>query len=229
MHAVAATALRLVSSMKRDWIQTGRRPAGVCGAALYLAARMHGHKVTKREILALLHVGETTVDKRLGEFAATEAGSLTPEEFIEHSQMEEAEARKLLEAPPKPVSCAAREGTTHACMPRGPSRLSDRSRAPAFADSAARVRWLRAHPGGGGAVQHRTVPRVLQRVHCPLGGPPAARARPRGVLRRPEHRRTAGEPGCQLLCPSAVLPHAQSHLPTPATAHPPPPLPCSLR
>jgi transcription factor IIIB subunit 2 len=30
--AVAADALRLVQRMSRDWIQTGRRPAGICGA-----------------------------------------------------------------------------------------------------------------------------------------------------------------------------------------------------
>ena len=36
--AVAHTALRLVASMRRDWLQTGRRPAGVCGAALFVAA-----------------------------------------------------------------------------------------------------------------------------------------------------------------------------------------------
>lgn len=29
---VANTALRLVQRMKRDWIQTGRRPSGICGA-----------------------------------------------------------------------------------------------------------------------------------------------------------------------------------------------------
>eukprot|EP00958_Prasinococcus_capsulatus_P007692 scaffold706_cov418-Prasinococcus_capsulatus_cf.AAC.60 len=28
MHGVANTALRLVASMKRDWMQTGRRPSG---------------------------------------------------------------------------------------------------------------------------------------------------------------------------------------------------------
>ena len=39
---ITNTALRLVASMKRDWIQTGRRPGGVCGAALYLACRIHG-------------------------------------------------------------------------------------------------------------------------------------------------------------------------------------------
>ncbi len=42
MHAVANTALRLVASMKRDWIQTGRRPSGICGASLYIAAHIHG-------------------------------------------------------------------------------------------------------------------------------------------------------------------------------------------
>jgi transcription factor IIIB subunit 2 len=33
---VANTALRLVQRMKRDWIQTGRRPAGICGAGTIL-------------------------------------------------------------------------------------------------------------------------------------------------------------------------------------------------
>lgn len=41
-HAVTNTALRLVASMKRDWMQTGRRPAGICGAALFISAHIHG-------------------------------------------------------------------------------------------------------------------------------------------------------------------------------------------
>ncbi len=41
-HAVTNTALRLVASMKRDWMQTGRRPSGICGAALFIAAHIHG-------------------------------------------------------------------------------------------------------------------------------------------------------------------------------------------
>lgn len=39
---VSDTATRIVSSMKRDWIHTGRRPSGVCGAALLIAAHIHG-------------------------------------------------------------------------------------------------------------------------------------------------------------------------------------------
>uniref|UniRef100_K1PRX8 B-related factor 1 n=1 Tax=Magallana gigas TaxID=29159 RepID=K1PRX8_MAGGI len=31
-HEVSMTALRLVSRMKRDWMHTGRRPSGLCGA-----------------------------------------------------------------------------------------------------------------------------------------------------------------------------------------------------
>ena len=42
MWGVTQTALQLIKSMKRDWIQTGRRPAGVCGAALLIAAHVHG-------------------------------------------------------------------------------------------------------------------------------------------------------------------------------------------
>ena len=40
-HEVSMTALRLVSRMKKDWIHFGRRPSGLCGAALLIAARLH--------------------------------------------------------------------------------------------------------------------------------------------------------------------------------------------
>ena len=35
-NEVAMTALRLVARMKRDWIVAGRRPAGICAAALLM-------------------------------------------------------------------------------------------------------------------------------------------------------------------------------------------------
>lgn len=31
-HDVSMTAMRLVQRMKRDWMHTGRRPSGLCGA-----------------------------------------------------------------------------------------------------------------------------------------------------------------------------------------------------
>mmetsp|Transcript_6518 Transcript_6518/g.24218 ORF Transcript_6518/g.24218 Transcript_6518/m.24218 type:complete len:509 (+) Transcript_6518:688-2214(+) len=81
MHGVANTALRLVASMKRDWMQTGRRPSGVCGAALFIAAHIHGFERSKRDVVSVVHVCEATLRKRLTEFERTDASGLTVEEF----------------------------------------------------------------------------------------------------------------------------------------------------
>ena len=76
MHTVANTALRLVASMKRDWMQTGRRPNGICGAALWVAAQIHGFSPSKRDVVAVVHVGESTLKKRLSEFENTPSAAL---------------------------------------------------------------------------------------------------------------------------------------------------------
>ncbi|KAF9373969.1 transcription factor TFIIIB subunit brf1 [Podila verticillata] len=80
---VANDALRLVSRMDRDWIRTGRRPAGVCGACLLIAARMHHYRRSQREIIQVVKIGESTLRKRLDEFAATPSGQLTVSDFRE--------------------------------------------------------------------------------------------------------------------------------------------------
>ena len=50
---VAATALRVVASMKRDWLTTGRRPTGIVAAALLVASRAHGIYRSQREVRKL--------------------------------------------------------------------------------------------------------------------------------------------------------------------------------
>ncbi|XP_035823524.1 transcription factor IIIB 90 kDa subunit, partial [Zea mays] len=74
---VSDTALCIVASMKRDWMQTGRKPSGLCGAALYIAALSHGCNYTKADIVSVVHVCEATLTKRLIEFENTDSGSLT--------------------------------------------------------------------------------------------------------------------------------------------------------
>uniref|UniRef100_A0A667YK85 B-related factor 1 n=1 Tax=Myripristis murdjan TaxID=586833 RepID=A0A667YK85_9TELE len=81
-HDVSMTALRLVQRMKRDWMHTGRRPSGLCGAALLVAARMHEFRRTVKEIVNVVKVCETTLRKRLTEFKDTPASELTIEEFM---------------------------------------------------------------------------------------------------------------------------------------------------
>lgn len=78
---VAKTALKIVSRMKRDWIQVGRRPAGICGAALLIAARCHGFKRSQREVVEVVKVCDITLRERLRDFMDTPTAEMTLEEF----------------------------------------------------------------------------------------------------------------------------------------------------
>ena len=78
---VASEAVRIVQRMSRDWMTIGRRPAGVCGAALILAARMNNFRRTVREVVYVVKVTEITISQRLDEFSTTESGELTVDQF----------------------------------------------------------------------------------------------------------------------------------------------------
>ncbi|KAK3198206.1 hypothetical protein Dsin_021621 [Dipteronia sinensis] len=79
---VCDTARDILASMKRDWMTTGRKPSGLCGAALYISALAHGFKFSKSKIVSIVHVCEATLTKRLVEFENTDSGNLTMEDFI---------------------------------------------------------------------------------------------------------------------------------------------------
>jgi hypothetical protein len=119
LNRVANTARRLIASMKRDWIQTGRRPSGICGAALYIACHVHGFRRSKRDVVAVVHIGEHTLARRLDEFASTTAGELTFQSFENHARAIEAETQLLLqdaqpeEAPSSLAIEAAKTGCEH--------------------------------------------------------------------------------------------------------------------
>ncbi|XP_033734638.1 transcription factor IIIB 90 kDa subunit-like isoform X2 [Pecten maximus] len=80
-HDVSMIALRLVQRMKRDWMHTGRRPSGLCGAALLVAARMSNFNRSVKDIIKVVKVCDTTIRKRLAEFQDTPSSQLTIEEF----------------------------------------------------------------------------------------------------------------------------------------------------
>uniref|UniRef100_A0A3P9MAH8 BRF1 RNA polymerase III transcription initiation factor subunit n=1 Tax=Oryzias latipes TaxID=8090 RepID=A0A3P9MAH8_ORYLA len=81
-HDVSMTAMRLVQRMKRDWMHTGRRPSGLCGAALLVSAHMHDFCRTVKEVVNVVKVCESTLRKRLTEFEDTPTSKLTVEEFM---------------------------------------------------------------------------------------------------------------------------------------------------
>jgi transcription factor IIIB 90 kDa subunit len=74
-------AVDIVRRMNRDWMTTGRRQAGICGAAIILAARMNNYRRTVREVVLVAKVTEITINKRLEEFQFTESSNLTVEAF----------------------------------------------------------------------------------------------------------------------------------------------------
>ncbi|KAK9534159.1 hypothetical protein VZT92_009224 [Zoarces viviparus] len=96
-HDVSMTAMRLVQRMKRDWMHTGRRPSGLCGAALLVAARMHDFRRTIKEIISVVKVCETTLRKRLTEFEDTPTSQLTIEEFMKMDLDEECDPPSFTE------------------------------------------------------------------------------------------------------------------------------------
>lgn len=59
----------------------GRRPAGICGACLLLAARMNNFRRSVEEIVQVVKIADTTLRKRLDEFRRTPSGKLTLADF----------------------------------------------------------------------------------------------------------------------------------------------------
>lgn len=78
---VANTALKCLQSFRKDWITQGRRPAGLCGAAIKIAASLHGFNRTNKQIIDVVKVCEETVKKRIDEFKATPVACLTQGDF----------------------------------------------------------------------------------------------------------------------------------------------------
>ncbi|KAK3989349.1 transcription factor iiib-like protein [Cladorrhinum sp. PSN332] len=88
-HAVATSAVRIAKRMRADFIAAGRRPSGVCGAAIILAARAHNYRRTVREVVYIAKVTMATLQERMQEFANVPAAQLTIKEF-EEGQLPEA-------------------------------------------------------------------------------------------------------------------------------------------
>jgi transcription factor IIIB subunit 2 len=78
---VVRLATRFLQSMDRAWISTGRRPNGLCGAAILIAARVLGFKRSTSQIARIAHICEETLRKRLCEFKGTQIAQLTYDEI----------------------------------------------------------------------------------------------------------------------------------------------------
>ncbi|PHH69404.1 hypothetical protein CDD80_6773 [Ophiocordyceps camponoti-rufipedis] len=85
---VAEDAVRLVKRMSRDWMVMGRRPSGICGACLLMAARMHNFRRTVREVVYIVKVTNHTIQNRLQEFNFTASSNMSVEDFLKQDFLE---------------------------------------------------------------------------------------------------------------------------------------------
>lgn len=81
---VREMSVRLVKRMKRDWIDRGRRPTGICGAAIFIAAKAQNFQICFQDIARAAKIGQGTIKKRCAEFENTEASNLSIDEFNRH-------------------------------------------------------------------------------------------------------------------------------------------------
>ncbi|KAF6013651.1 hypothetical protein HII12_001633 [Brettanomyces bruxellensis] len=80
-------ALKLARRMDDNWLYEGRRPSGIAGACILLAARMNNFHRTHSEIVAVSHVGTSTIQKRLWEFQKTYSSNLSIEKFRKNEKV----------------------------------------------------------------------------------------------------------------------------------------------
>lgn len=74
---IANLALKILQSMKRNWLHIGRRPNGLCGAAIMIAASCYDKSRTIDEIIEIVHVCNGTIKKRVQEFSNTSTSNIT--------------------------------------------------------------------------------------------------------------------------------------------------------
>lgn len=124
---VQNTAMRLIQFMHRDWICIGRRPNGLCGAALLIASFYHGFRCSPKEIAEVVRMSEATLLTRLRELKDTPMARLSRDEFDkEKPELLLGEEHQTL--PPclklsSAMKQAALEGPDQAAL-EGPSEVS---------------------------------------------------------------------------------------------------------
>ena len=78
---IEKTALKILQFMKRDWIVTGRRPSGLCGACILISAKLHKFNIDIKILSDVVHTCPQTIKNRIEEFSLTKVASMSMEQF----------------------------------------------------------------------------------------------------------------------------------------------------
>ncbi|CEH13438.1 Transcription initiation factor TFIIIB, Brf1 subunit [Ceraceosorus bombacis] len=126
---VATDATRLVARFKHDWLVDGRRPAGICGACILLAARMNGFRRSITEVVQVVKIADSTIRERLKEFKNTPMANLPIHDF--RTRWDESYSLPPSFKPPRS------KGTKRAIKPIDGSKLAKRKKTSKGGNSGA--------------------------------------------------------------------------------------------
>lgn len=126
---VQNTAMRLIQCMHRDWICTGRRPNGLCGAALLVAAYYHGFKCSAKDVSEVVRMGEATIRQRLYEMQETPIAKMSQPRFEQDVLgTDDGRGPEVPRALPPCLRRSRREEELAALKDKDPDALLDRER-----------------------------------------------------------------------------------------------------
>lgn len=80
--------------MSRDYINTGRRPNGLCGAAILVSARLHGVPLSIKKMVNVVKISMSVLKQRLNDLGNTKSAALTLEDFFSNK------LEKIIESDP---------------------------------------------------------------------------------------------------------------------------------
>jgi len=136
-NKVQNSAMRFIQLMNRDWISVGRRPNGICGAALYLASYHHGFRVPAKEIADMVRLHESTLKTRLLELRETPLALMSKEQFDKADFSQEALGDDERKALPPCMLRRRRVEAQAALLDKEREALGDASAHPALKDGSA--------------------------------------------------------------------------------------------
>jgi len=126
---VQNTAMRLIQFMHRDWICTGRRPNGLCGAALLVAAYYHGFRCSAKDVSDVVRMGEATIRQRLYEMQETPIATMSRKQFEQDVDSDQALGQtEIVRAVPPCLKRSRRKEEMAALRDKDPDAIEDRER-----------------------------------------------------------------------------------------------------
>lgn len=88
LDSIINLSLRIIHRMNKDWMVLGRRPDGICAAALLISCRSHNIIITQEYICSIFRICKETIRNRLLEFKVLPCAQFSIKDFFKNDQFD---------------------------------------------------------------------------------------------------------------------------------------------